>query len=242
MVDVVTYLFNFLAEHHKHGSPRMSARQLRLHRLYLELIPPMISVTTLIAVTVMALEEAFKTLVNKDDTPEGQPDVSIMFLFSGLNLLLDILNVHCFARVDQAVGLPSSFAPEKYLVPKAANEATPLLVRQDSDPDSEDSTELTGVLNLNMCSAWTHVCADTLRSVAVLIAAGVSRLFPQFLTPAEADSDAAIVVSVIILVSLIPLIRGLFLTACKIYAMWFDQDHSERSMLDQKCAAVPFEV
>lgn len=242
MVDVVTYLFNFLAERHKHGSPRMSAHQLRLHRLYLELIPPLISVTTLIAVTVMALEAAFKTLVNKNDTPEGQPDVSIMFLFSALNLLLDILNVHCFARVDQAVGLPSSFGPEKHLMPKAANETTPLLGRQDSDVDSEDSTDATGILNLNMCSAWTHVCADTLRSVAVLIAAGVSKLFPQFLTSAEADSDAAIVVSVIILVSLIPLIRGLFLTACKIYAMWFDKNLSERSVRDEKCAGVTLDV
>ena len=85
MVDVVTYLFNFLAERHKRGTPGMSARQLRLRRLYLELIPPLISVTTLIAVTVMALEEAFKTLVNKNNTPEGQPDLQIMLLFSGLN-------------------------------------------------------------------------------------------------------------------------------------------------------------
>ena len=242
MVDVVTYLFNYLAEHHKHGSPEMSARQLRLHRLYLELIPPMISVATLIAVTVMALKEAFKTLVNKNDTPEGQPDVTIMLLFSGLNLLLDVLNVHCFARVDQAVGLPSSFAPEKHPVPKAANEATPLLVRQDSELDSEDSAEATGVLNLNMCSAWTHVCADTLRSVAVLIAAGVSCLFPKLLSSAEADSDAAIVVSVIILVSLLPLIRGMFLTAYKIYAMWLDRDHSERCMRGPKSAGVTLEV
>jgi len=234
MVDVVTYLFNFLAERHKHGHPGMSARQLRLHRLYLELIPPLISVTTLITVTVMALSEAFKTLVNKDDTPEGQPDLGIMLLFSALNLLLDILNVHCFARVDQAVGLPSSLTP--------AHEATPLLSRQNSDAESEESTGATGVLNLNMCSAWTHVCADTLRSVAVLIAAGISYFFPEFLTSAEADSDAAIVVSVIILVSLVPLIQGLFKTACKIYAMWMDKDRLAGSMRSQNSAGVGVKV
>lgn len=111
MVDAVTYLFNSLAERHKHGTPGMSARELRLRRLYLELIPPLISVTTLISVTVMALQEAFKTLVNKNDSPEGQPELQIMLLFSGLNLLLDILNVHCFALVDQAVGLPLSLDP-----------------------------------------------------------------------------------------------------------------------------------
>ena len=222
MVDVVTYLFNFLAEHHKQGTPGMSARELRLRRLYLELIPPFISVATLIAVTIMALKDAFKTLVNKDDTPEGQPDVSIMLLFSGFNLLLDILNVHCFARVDQAVGLPSSLAPDKPSLP-SVNEATPLLERRDSDAESEESTGATGMLNLNMCSAWTHVCADTLRSVSVLIAAGISSLFPQFLTSDQADLDATIVVSVIILVSLVPLIQGLFLTVCKIYTIWFGE-------------------
>lgn len=238
MVDVVTYLFNFVAERHKHGTPGMSARQLRLRRLYLELIPPLISVSTLIAVTVMALQEAFKTLVNKNDTPEGQPDLQIMLLFSGLNLLLDILNVHCFARVDQAVGLPSSLAPAQLSTRAAANETSPLLERQESDAESEDSTGATGILNLNMCSAWTHVCADTLRSVAVLIAAGVSAIFPQFLTSAEADSDAAIVVSIIILASLLPLIQGLFLTACKIYAMWMEKDRLDGSMRTPKSTGV----
>lgn len=223
MVDVVTYLFNFLAERHKHGTPGMSPRDLRLRRLYLELIPPLISVSTLIAVTVAALGEAFRTLVNKDDTPEGRPDLGIMLLFSGLNLLLDILNVHCFARVDQAVGLPGRATA-------GLTEGTPLLERQVSEAESEESTDATGVLNLNMCSAWTHVCADTLRSVAVLVAATIASLFPGALSSTEADSEAAIVVSVIILASLLPLIRGLFLTAYKIYEMWAGLDKMTASM------------
>lgn len=104
-------------------------------------------------------------------------------------------------------------------MPQVPNGATPILGRKGRDLDSEDLTEVTGVLNLNMRTAWTHVCADTLRSVTVLIAAGASNLFPQVLTLVEADSGAAIVASVIILASLIPLIRGLVLTACKIYSI-----------------------
>jgi Co/Zn/Cd efflux system component len=62
--------------------------------------------------------------------------------------------------------------------------------------------------NLNMCSAFTHVFADTMRSIAVIIAAATSKIVPA-VTPAVADSTAAIVVSFLIAVSLIPLMRGL---------------------------------
>ena len=253
MVDVVTYLFNFIAERHKHGTPEMSARELRLHRLYLELIPPLISVTTLVAVTVAALREAFKNLVHKNDTPEGQPDLGIMLVFSGLNLLLDILNVHCFARVDQAVGLPGNLTlqPHGHQHAAAASENTPLLSEENADDEdddnvstaeSEDSTDATGTLNLNMCSAWTHVCADTLRSIAVLVAAGFSTLFPAQLSSTDADSDAAIVVSIIILVSLLPLIQGLFLTACKIHDMWTGKDRLAGSMRSIRSSGVGVKV
>jgi len=256
MVDVVTYLFNFIAERHKHGTPEMSARDLRLHRLYLELIPPLISVTTLVAVTVAALREAFANLVHKNDTPEGQPDLGIMLVFSGLNLLLDMLNVHCFARVDQAVGLPGNLTLQphghhhQHQHEAAASEHTHLLSEDnggDADDDastaeSEDSTDATGTLNLNMCSAWTHVCADTLRSIAVLVAAGFSTLFPAQLSSTDADSDAAIVVSIIILVSLLPLIQGLFLTACKIHEMWTGKDRLAGSMRSLRSSGVGVKV
>jgi hypothetical protein len=190
-VDVVTYLFNFLAERLKHGNSAMSSRQLRLRRLYLELIPPSISVATLVGVTVMALREAVRSLTSVVPVATD-PNINMMLLFSGLNLLLDLLNVGCFARVDQAVGLPSSFQPShshahhhegecegdcgevshSHRLKKegsVATEATPLVSSddeqsrsvssRDSDLDeSIDSKDATGILNLNMCSAWTVRC------------------------------------------------------------------------------------
>jgi hypothetical protein len=68
---------------------------------------------------------------------------------------------------------------------------------------------------------FQHIAADTLRSVAVLIAAGFASLFPSFLSPIDADSYGAILVSGIILVSIVPLIQGLYLTACKVYRMHY---------------------
>lgn len=93
-VDVLTYLFNFVAERLKRGHSGMSSRQLRLRRLYLELVPPTISVTTLVAVTALALDQAIATLRHPPpkDTA-APPDLIIMLLFSGLNLALDVFNV-----------------------------------------------------------------------------------------------------------------------------------------------------
>lgn len=265
-VDVVTYLFNFLAERFKHQVHRrggIKPRDGRLYRLYLELIPPLISVITLLAVTGLGLRTAIKTLREPPKDQVNQPDISVMLWFSGMNLLLDVLNVTCFARVDQAIGM--SQLQNQYNIFRSQRndennephvdyptEGTTLIDKVEvgysrnhhhesatDDPDDnfdDDSsavshdTEAEGGLNLNMCSAWTHICADTLRSLAVLIAAAFALTFPNLLTAADADSWGSIVVSLVILASLIPLFEGLYVTACKIHELWkSDQRNHERT-------------
>jgi len=63
-----------------------------------------------------------------------------------------------------------------------------------------------------------HVCADTMRSIAVLVAAAIAALFDA-VSPDEADATAAVVVSCIIIVSLLPLLQGLYLTASEIWIL-----------------------
>jgi hypothetical protein len=182
-VDVVTYLFNFLAERLKHAhDSSISARALRLRRLYLELIPPSISVVTLLIVTVLALQKAFTSLFAHHDGDDFQPpDLNIMLAFSALNLLLDGVNVGCFARVDQTAGFIGDHHNSEHSEDQAtvATETTPLVESSsltlppmdmgsnsnysgvDNDPDefdSQDSTEIPGGINLNMCSAFTVRC------------------------------------------------------------------------------------
>jgi len=279
MVDVVTYLFNFLAERFKHKVQQqdcrstMRARDVRLYRLYLELLPPLISVTTLVIVTVIGLRKAIQTLREPPQQQPVQPDLKIMLIFSSMNLLLDFLNVGCFARVEQVQGLaalkahhddvshdlnlavddtdrmmqecdwdPDDHPPQTNHVQWVPSETTQLLLPSkeldkrnaavDHVDDTDDQcstvsvdTDVAGGLNLNMCSAWTHVCADTLRSVAVLTSATLATVFPSStLTPADADSWAAVVVSIIILISLGPLVEGLYLTALKIYHMYHEPE------------------
>jgi hypothetical protein len=202
-VDVVTYLFNFLAERLKHGDSSMSSRDLRLRRLFLELIPPTVSVVTLIAVTVMALRSA--------TTPvENDPNINLMLLFSGLNMLLDLLNVGCFARVDQAVGLDVFHStsgmpcPSDPTVPKdesVVTERTPLMTSDDEQTESIasdeldesiDSNEATGISNLNMCSAWTvRLSGRLLVSSLRLCLASISHTIPIHSTFAPTHFEAS---------------------------------------------------
>jgi hypothetical protein len=173
-VDVVTYMFNFLAERLKHAhDSSLSARALRLRRLYLELIPPTISVVTLLIVTVLALRQAFASLFARND--EDPPDLNIMLAFSALNLLLDGVNVSCFARVDQTAGfIGDHHHSERSDHATVATETTPLVEsslppmdmgstnsgvdNSDDEDDSQDSSGLPGGINLNMCSAFTVRC------------------------------------------------------------------------------------
>jgi Co/Zn/Cd efflux system component len=267
-VDAFTYLFNLCAERIKHRPytekelgmpPAVRAYRRELLRLYLELIPPLISVATLIAVTVFALKTSLVTLNQGEGLPEADVDVNLMMLFSFLNLILDIVNVTCFARAHQAFGLTSIHRekdPTNYSIRDARNlnEMENLLGGDShSEPPSGDNEDSNGDLfvNLNMCSAWTvstatshkkclhrnacltlnfmlfiihsqHVCADTLRSIAVLIAAIFAHFFQDYVSGAFCDSLAAIVVSIIILISLLPLLHGLYITARKIIALSTD--------------------
>jgi len=78
-----------------------------------------------------------------------------------------------------------------------------------SHPGISKKIELPNEINLNMCSAYTHVFADTLRSIAVLLAAGLSYTF-KVGEPKFVDAVASLAVSFIILCSLGPLLRGIF--------------------------------
>mmetsp|Transcript_19135 Transcript_19135/g.28337 ORF Transcript_19135/g.28337 Transcript_19135/m.28337 type:complete len:467 (-) Transcript_19135:373-1773(-) len=100
---------------------------------------------------------------------------------------------------------------------KASRKNEPIFkekLQSNEDVDSQDyadDDESQGIIeeaNLNMCSAYTHVFADTLRSIAVIVAALMAE-FADSVTSEEADATAAVAVSILILVSLLPLFKGL---------------------------------
>jgi len=197
-VDAMTYLFNLCAERIKNAP--YSAQELRLpadvrdykrtlKRLYLELIPPMISVTTLIAVTIVTMHDAMETLFGNEKHANGSKDgemVGVMLFFSTLNLMLDVVNVTCFARADQAYvnviqnqEVKDDF--KKSIRSRRPSEDLSLMVSSAQTPyESGDievkelhaygtigtvdevvgSEETLELVNLNMCSAWTVSCIN----------------------------------------------------------------------------------
>lgn len=232
-VDAFTYGFNLVAErwknqeNEKHGmelksrfslekETQVEAKRRHEHErerdraqretnVILEMVPPLISVLTLILVTLWILKTAVDTLLC--DVPLSQlPNLTVMLTFSTINLLLDILNVVCFAKANHAFGYNYKYNT----LQEDGEEETIGKERaiHHGDMSSISTSEHDKEANLNMCSAYTHVFADTVRSIAVLIAAVLAQSMDS-IRPEEADAVAAIVVSGIILLALIPLSLGI---------------------------------
>jgi len=267
VIDSLTYLFNSYAERiknrslSKHDDEHLTEREKELkrlgrtrQRLLLEIAPPLCSVLTLIGLTIYIIKDALDSLAGsesesgEDDgsSSDSDPNVGVMFFFSGLNLALDILNVTCFARAKHAFGfavidedrhrymlaydgsLHNVYADslrvrseinlsvvhddeESETINAAQGQNYSSITKENSENHLQITRERNTVkeVNLNMCSAYTHVFADTLRSTAVLLAAGISYTF-QLGAPAVVDALAALAVSFIILMSLGPLLKGIF--------------------------------
>ena len=203
-VDAMTYLFNLCAERIKNAP--YSTEELKLpadvreynrtlKRLYLELIPPLISVSTLLGVTILTLHDATQTLFGDNDENDAQVDtnaddemVGVMLFFSTLNLVLDIVNVTCFAKADQAYVHVLQSQDEltdfkKSLRGRTPSEDLTLLLPSTQPPIAENANGLSTygsqevevdddaaddktleLVNLNMCSAWT--VSDTFNLLA----------------------------------------------------------------------------
>ena len=163
-VDAGTYLCNMLAERLKSRAlskeeellpQQVLQHKLKLQKLYLESFPPLFSVITLLYLTFATFQGSVITLFGPADTvvdDEEEPNLKLMMFFSFLNLLLDIVNVTCFARVNQAVMTPANFDTNTEKSPLIQNDGTSTTLDTSLDDDEMLEDEL---INLNMCSAWT---------------------------------------------------------------------------------------
>lgn len=126
MVDSATYFFNWIAERRKHNfddhyrdpsnvSPsRARALRQRTKRkviLQLEIIPPLISVSTLLIVTGIVLRKALQIIyldIQRDPNDQSDPNVNLMLMFALGNLGLDTMNFCCFARARHLFGFDTN--------------------------------------------------------------------------------------------------------------------------------------
>ena len=111
----------------------------------------------------------------------------------------------CTQKCYQHSNIIESFSSLHLLTHKTKNEQT--------------NTQIyTNKLNKKQCSAYTHVFVDTIRSIAVFIASILAECIPS-ITSEEADASAAIAISAIIIVALLPLWSGLRRTWLELYAL-----------------------
>lgn len=130
-IDSFTYGFNLIAERMKNRieahlgyyneqqSYNLTTEELERRRerskrkltLILEIVPPVVSVLTLAIVTSFILKESIDTLEadvkEEEDDPDNiqsNPNMNVMFVFSLLNLLVDLVNVLFFAKSDHVFG------------------------------------------------------------------------------------------------------------------------------------------
>lgn len=274
IVDAITYLFNWIAERRKTTFDELyhqttitdsedPIRAARIHKrskrkmvLQLEIIPPVISVTTLLVVTILVTKKAIGVLMldmHRSRDEQRIPNVNLMLGFSIFNLALDGLNVFCFARAKHLMGYAtteddehtdqhaeldgssSGSSEERVEEINGTSSGKVDTVEHDAYTDLAATTTPNGNTgngrgsfdsdddehqhaNLNMCSAYTHVFADTLRSIAVIVAACIAEIVPK-VTPEEADATAAVVVSFLIILSLIPLFQGLLRSVAELRAI-----------------------
>eukprot|EP00036_Acanthoecidae_sp_10tr_P009214 CAMPEP_0182920812 /NCGR_PEP_ID=MMETSP0105_2-20130417/3730_1 /TAXON_ID=81532 ORGANISM="Acanthoeca-like sp., Strain 10tr" /NCGR_SAMPLE_ID=MMETSP0105_2 /ASSEMBLY_ACC=CAM_ASM_000205 /LENGTH=363 /DNA_ID=CAMNT_0025058265 /DNA_START=283 /DNA_END=1374 /DNA_ORIENTATION=+ len=147
-------------------------------RIKIDTIAPALSLAALVAVTIYITVDAARRLSDKSKEDSNDANAEVMWSFALVNLILDFGNIALFF-----VG--KSDSGRYYLSCNACNH-----------------------LDLNMMSAFVHVGADTMRSVAVL-GAGIAA-DANAVSSDRADAIGAIVVSIAITLSCIPLISGLW--------------------------------
>lgn len=120
-------------------------------------------------------------------------NVNIVFLwvFPSINLVIDIVNIWLMWRERS-----------KSKKQPGADQAGRTATLDPSCADADDDKD-----NLNMLSAFTHVIIDTLRSLAVMVAALLASVFHVY--PPRADAVAAVVCSALTAASCYPLLTKL---------------------------------
>jgi len=175
IVDGLSYGLNLWAEKAKLGKSRR-------HQLIIDIIVPLISTAFLVAITIYVLIDAIDRVKNPDESG-AQVNVTIMWAFATVNLVLDFGNIAMFFMEKDEDG-------KWHLNCKCCC----------SKADGEESESS----NLNMLSALAHVAADTLRSIAVMVA-GIYAEISAADDSEQADAIGAIVVSVAIAGSVVPI-------------------------------------
>lgn len=160
-------------------------RRLRIHEIYV----PSFSIAVLLAVTTFILVLAILEIQSggSDDT-----NLVILFVLSSINAVVDVV---CFVMFYWRRGDILT-----HRMPSITG------IEDNGYTNIDTNTKQISLknANLNMLSAFTHVAGDTLRTIAILIAAIVASTTNY--KSSLCDAWAAVIVSFTIYISVIPLV------------------------------------
>ncbi|GBG33711.1 Metal tolerance protein 1 [Hondaea fermentalgiana] len=201
LVDTMSYGLNLYAEQRKRKQ-RLSALDL----VRLEVFVPLFSAACLTFILIAVCWAALADLAQPQSpggktVREGWP-----LIFASANLAIDLVCTWRFLR--RAQGNPLEF------------------VMSSSTSQGRSWIEDSSPRNVNMCSAWTHIIADTLRSITVLCASLLAGLHPNW-NSNRVDSFAALVVSAIIFMVTIPLLVSAWRKYGVLLDSWRDSIHAD---------------
>ena len=191
------------------------------------------SAALLFAVTVYVIRKSIEIIKSKEDNKKVS--IPILFGFAAANGVIDFFVIFLFyLRGPDVFYLPnndtSNISVTKTHIEMTTTEIVNDIVRTDvhnilhSESDGMDGggtpdIGFSGNLperhkNTNMVSAFTHASGDTLRTIAIFVAAFVATLSDVHFS--TCDAYAAIVVSFTILVILVPLCKEILVSTIRI--------------------------
>lgn len=161
-------------------------------RRVLEVYIPAFSAIALLAVTAYIISDAINVIRQGGEAD----DVNVYFLwaFSIVSVFVDLGSSIMFCLGGKDALTLQHYTPIEAGEPSVHHSSTPLVIP-----------------NLNMISALTHVGGDSLRTLAVFLAALVATVTDY--DGSICDAVASIVVSISIIICLIPLLREIFIAA-----------------------------
>lgn len=236
-MDVATYGCNMMAERIKERDGVNS----RKARVMIEVIIPGFAIMSLFGVTTYFTWVAVGVLQSHAD---GEDNVNVVYLyaFSSVNFVIDVLCIGMFYFRGKDVFLERRPA----LLPQLSLDTS--IHSNDSDEfgslDGDDFHEGSPLpahakgasvdqdrRNLNMLSAFAHMGGDSLRTVSVLTAALVSTLSGASVD--LCDAWAAIVVSAIIVLFMLPLVTDIARACCRLARENQDYERLDDRDLDE---------
>lgn len=170
-IDVAGYCTNYYAEHVR----GLSRPKTTTDWLTIDVYVPAISLLALCCITIWIFIEALGTLTAKSSADDKDTDVVYVFIFGGVNMLVDVASFYGFlSKSNHSDDQQDNEAIVSNDI--TADNIHPLLEEVDKmlSEGRRCTADTSTAVNVNMLTALAHVSGDFVRTVAALTSATVA--------------------------------------------------------------------